>query len=327
MITFIIPVWNSIDYLPQAIDSILAQTDPDWRLLVSDNCSNDGTRVFLKNLMQKSDPRIRIFLQETNLGIFGNLNFLVENVSTDLIQILCADDSMSTPESLASILDFWNSAGSQIGAVRWDGANLMNYGIPTQIQSEYSQLYFFLFGNLMGNLSCVSCRTSYLKSAGQFDQKYPFVGDFDFWSRMAQIGDIVVSSHVLVKIRQHSGQASNYLNKNGEMYIELSSVTSSIFNRLPLLGFKSLLLLKVAGSLVYDCQFRLSAIRAFIFHGNRRFLSNLDKASRQSSYALPRFILYILTFFSIGGRVGKRTILFSALRALKTPFSYLDESN
>ena len=100
----------------------------------------------------------------------------------------------------------------------------------------------------MGNLSCVSCRTSFLKSAGQFDQNFPYAGDFDFWSRMSQFSDIQISSQSLVEIRQHSGQASNYLNQNGEMYLERSCVTSSIFDNLSA-GFKSHLLLKLAGSL------------------------------------------------------------------------------
>ena len=70
MITFIVPVWNSIDYLPQAIDSILSQTVQDWRLLISDNCSTDGTREYLQKLMQKSDARISIFLQEKSRNIW-----------------------------------------------------------------------------------------------------------------------------------------------------------------------------------------------------------------------------------------------------------------
>ena len=321
MITFIVPVWNSIEFLPQAIDSILCQTVKQWRLLISDNGSDDGTREYLNKLSLQSDPRVKVFFQTENLGIFGNLNFLVEKVETDLIQILCADDTLSSPQSLASILDYWNSAENDVGAIRWGGQKLINIGIPPIVRSDFSQFYFFLFGNIMGNLSCVSCRISTLRSAGQFDQSYPYVGDFEFWSRMAQYTDIKISKLQATSVRRHPGQASNYLNKNGQMYIERARATSYLFNRLSISkGGNSRILFKIAGNLVYDVEWRFGALRAFLVHGNKKLFVSLNRASTLSSYVLPKFVVFLIMLLTLGGRFGKKFILFSALKSAKVPF-------
>ena len=73
-ISVLMPVYKGIPYIPEAVESVLAQDEQDWELVISDNGSTDSTRDYLSTLQ---DPRIRVHLQQANLGIFGNLNFLL----------------------------------------------------------------------------------------------------------------------------------------------------------------------------------------------------------------------------------------------------------
>lgn len=61
------PVRNGGDYLRQMIASLIAQDDPDWRLIVLDNASTDGSRDVVRGF---SDPRIRLVESERPLDIY-----------------------------------------------------------------------------------------------------------------------------------------------------------------------------------------------------------------------------------------------------------------
>jgi glycosyltransferase involved in cell wall biosynthesis len=87
-----IPTYNMAHWVVEAIDSVLRQTDGDFELLVGDNASTDDTRTALEKY---TDPRIRVYRHETNLGAYGNVNFLLRNARGKWVHVLCADDTMS----------------------------------------------------------------------------------------------------------------------------------------------------------------------------------------------------------------------------------------
>ena len=92
-----IPVFNMAAFIGKAIDSVLAQSFSDFEVVVCDNCSSDGTREILENY---SDPRVKVFYNETNIGMTGNFNRVLEKSSGTYIKILEADD-MLFPEALS----------------------------------------------------------------------------------------------------------------------------------------------------------------------------------------------------------------------------------
>lgn len=72
-----LPVYNGEEYLPQALDALLAQTFTDFELVVSDNASTDGTAEICRDYARR-DPRIRYVRQPVNIGIDPNHWFLAE---------------------------------------------------------------------------------------------------------------------------------------------------------------------------------------------------------------------------------------------------------
>jgi glycosyltransferase involved in cell wall biosynthesis len=65
-LTIYLPVRNGGDYLTAAIDSIAAQTDPEWRLVVLDNASTDDTR---DRVRAYGDTRIDLRSADRSLSI------------------------------------------------------------------------------------------------------------------------------------------------------------------------------------------------------------------------------------------------------------------
>ena len=58
-VSICIPVYNMARYLPQAVDSALAQTYEDFELLIIDNVSTDGTYEIAMEYARK-DARVRV---------------------------------------------------------------------------------------------------------------------------------------------------------------------------------------------------------------------------------------------------------------------------
>ena len=236
LISIITPVYNGLSFLKECIDSILLQSEQNWELLISDDGSTDDSRLYLDTL---ADPRIRVYKQNENLGIFGNLNFLFTKATAPISQILCQDDHFFNEKSLSTILSYWNTASPEVGFVRF---NLMEepstYSMvtlqkeitPPVISSDQADLWFFLFGNIPGNLSNVSLKTNLVTKVGSFKQELPFAGDFEFWSRAARTVSMGISKKMVVHVRRHERVASNYLNQNGELFTQHLVIYEKLLN-------------------------------------------------------------------------------------------------
>jgi glycosyltransferase involved in cell wall biosynthesis len=73
LVTFGLPVYNGADDVRTTLDAVLAQTNGDLELLVSDNASTDATPDIVNEYAAR-DPRVRLHRNPTNVGISGNFN-------------------------------------------------------------------------------------------------------------------------------------------------------------------------------------------------------------------------------------------------------------
>ena len=91
-VTVIIPVYNGERYIAEAVESVLAQTEP-CRLIVVDDGSTDGTASILKNYDQ-SYQRFRLFYSTNheNLGAATALNRGIIEADTEFVAWLSHDD-------------------------------------------------------------------------------------------------------------------------------------------------------------------------------------------------------------------------------------------
>ena len=100
-ISVLVPTYNSADYLPTTLRSILAQTDPDFELVACDDGSTDRTLQVLAEFAAR-DSRVRIERNSVNLGLHGNLVRMMHLARGRLIKIMMADDLL-LPDALARL--------------------------------------------------------------------------------------------------------------------------------------------------------------------------------------------------------------------------------
>lgn len=88
-----IGTYNQARYLRGAVESALAQSDPIDEIWIADDASTDETPEILRALHEEY-PRLHIFRQSANLGLPGNLSWLLAQPHTDLIVRLDSDDRL-----------------------------------------------------------------------------------------------------------------------------------------------------------------------------------------------------------------------------------------
>jgi glycosyltransferase involved in cell wall biosynthesis len=93
-VTIGLPVFNGEAFLHQAVNSILAQTYTDFELLISDNCSTDGTAAVCQSYLT-ADQRIRYMRQPENIGAAKNYNKLVALSSGKYFKWAAHDDVLA----------------------------------------------------------------------------------------------------------------------------------------------------------------------------------------------------------------------------------------
>jgi glycosyltransferase involved in cell wall biosynthesis len=86
-----LPVRNGATFVAEAIDSILAQTFPDFELIISDNASTDATPEICRRYAA-ADRRIRFYRQETNIGAAPNFNLVFHRSSGKYFKWAAHDD-------------------------------------------------------------------------------------------------------------------------------------------------------------------------------------------------------------------------------------------
>ena len=91
MISIAMTTYNGEKFLHAQLDSILAQTISDWELIICDDCSKDSTVQILKEYSQK-DTRIKVYINENNLGFKKNFEKAISLCKGDYIALSDQDD-------------------------------------------------------------------------------------------------------------------------------------------------------------------------------------------------------------------------------------------
>lgn len=89
LVSVVVPLYNKVDYVSPAIESVLSQTRRDFEVVVVDDGSTDGS--FERVIPFTSDRRVKV-LRQANRGAGAARNIGVANSRGDLICFLDADD-------------------------------------------------------------------------------------------------------------------------------------------------------------------------------------------------------------------------------------------
>lgn len=89
-VSIIVPCYNQVQYLDEALQSVLDQTHENWECLIVNDGSPDNTEEVAKNWVAK-DARF-IYLHKENGGVSSARNLGIDKAKGDYLQFLDSDD-------------------------------------------------------------------------------------------------------------------------------------------------------------------------------------------------------------------------------------------
>jgi glycosyltransferase involved in cell wall biosynthesis len=96
--TFAIVAYNQQDYVRDAVEGALSQSYSPLEIIISDDCSTDGTFDVISDIIAgyTGPHRIIINRNEANVGLAQNVNWIMARASGDII-VLAGGDDISLP--------------------------------------------------------------------------------------------------------------------------------------------------------------------------------------------------------------------------------------
>ncbi|MEU2390769.1 glycosyltransferase family 2 protein [Streptomyces sp. NPDC007369] len=129
---FMLPYYGDVRLMQDAVRSVLAQTDPDFRLVVIDDGREPDVPGWFESLR---DPRVTYLRNEQNLGITKNFQKCVYLSEADHVVIMGCDDLLHPRylETVRGIVEAHPGIGMvQPGVEVIDGEGKVSYGLADQ---------------------------------------------------------------------------------------------------------------------------------------------------------------------------------------------------
>jgi len=205
-VTVLMPVYNSEQFLYEAIESICNQTWKDFEFLIINDGSTDSSR---KIIMSFDDPRIRLVDNPTNIGLSKSLNRGLKIARGEYIARQDSDD-ISLPERLEHQISYLNDHPA-VALLGTYGESIDKYGNRLRFlcpQSTSSLLKWrLLFYNNFIHTSVIF-HADKIKKLGGYNTEIGHAQDYDLWTRILFNYDIAQLPKVLVQYRDHTENIS-----------------------------------------------------------------------------------------------------------------------
>ncbi|HBB33982.1 MAG TPA: hypothetical protein DDZ80_13455 [Cyanobacteria bacterium UBA8803] len=201
--SIVIPAYNASAYIADCLDSVLAQTEPDFEVIVVDDGSTDDTAEIVSRF---SDRRVHL-VQRVNGGLAAARNTGIAAAQGELVAFLDADDRWC-PDKLATHRQALDENPQASVSYDW-AAFIDTQGNRTGLCMAQTRIALthkiLLVKNYLGNGSTSVVRRSVLEKTGGFDETLRRQVDRELWVRLTFNGhQFHLVPRVLTEYRIHS---------------------------------------------------------------------------------------------------------------------------
>jgi glycosyltransferase involved in cell wall biosynthesis len=201
-VTVLMPVYNGEAFLPESIESILAQTFNDFEFLIINDGSTDKSASIIDSY---SDERIKHLMLNYNHGIVAALNIGLREARGEYIIRMDADD-ISLPvriQEQVSFMDFNPDVGVCGTLAEVIGAGQMGTFMDSSLLKAYLLLDCpFVHSSVIIRASVI--RQHELRYSGNLKH----VEDFQLWVTMSKLTRLAIMPRVHILYRHTESQVS-----------------------------------------------------------------------------------------------------------------------
>ncbi|MCU4165562.1 glycosyltransferase family 2 protein [Carboxylicivirga caseinilyticus] len=207
LVSVLMTVYNREKFIAEAIESVLASSYQNWELIIVDDRSTDSS-VEIARRYEQADARIKVFINEHNLGDYPNRNKAASYAKGKYLKYLDSDD-LIYPHGLnlmvAAMEKFPEAA---IGMSNFQEDEQQQF--PYSFSSGEAYYQHFLRKGLLysGPTGAIYRASSFFELKG-FDAQYSVATDMDFNLKCAKLGPVAIFQRDLFWWRPHEGQEIN----------------------------------------------------------------------------------------------------------------------
>jgi hypothetical protein len=218
LVSIIILNYNGKRFLKDCLDSLLAQTYPEFEIILFDNASVDGSVEFVQSTF--TDPRIKIIVSDENLGFAGGNNEALKHCTSDLI-VLLNNDTRTEKDWLEHLVRAMQSRNTIASSF------VITKGVPGKYYETNGSVSYLMY-NIMNVFPDIEdefypngCSLIFRKSeiGEPFDSDYLYYGEDVYLGLKARFKRMNIR-FVKRSVVHHFGSGTSTKNSKRSFYIE-----------------------------------------------------------------------------------------------------------
>ena len=210
IVSIILPVYNSSQFLKESLESIINQTYSDIEII----CVNDGSTDNSLEILESYSDKITIISQK-NQGLASSLNAGIKQMQGKWFKWFSPDDVMYA-NAIETLVNMAKKSHNTIIYSNWEIINEKGNKLRNFSESDYNELSNFNYNVRLLDGQLINVNTTLIPSS-LFDKckirklDDPVAIDYDFFLRSALFFEIkfYLISEPLIKYRIHSNQLSH----------------------------------------------------------------------------------------------------------------------
>lgn len=233
-IDVIVPNYNKQPYIRECLNSLIEQNHTNWRCIVIDNFSNDGSWEIIEEFA-KNDSRFEVYQTAKAPSFYQTWNLGLSKVKNHYFTVLTSDDvwpqnwlqtgiqllaNNNNAVAVAARTKVINTASHCLGIAAFTQVGekfFMTEGEQPQIRSGIvSSIAAYFIGPIYTSIHSLILKSEILQKPEQFAEDLGSIADCEWYIRMGLYGDIIYCPNIEVGWRLYEGQATQPIKQQEE---------------------------------------------------------------------------------------------------------------
>jgi glycosyltransferase involved in cell wall biosynthesis len=234
LVSVVTPFYNTAEYLPECIESVLRQTYQNWEYILVNNCSTDGSGEMAERYASRFPNRVRVVHTPSFLSQVQNYNFALTLISpeSNYCKMVQADDWIF-PDCIRAMVEVAeaNPSAGIVAAYELQGEKVRLDGLPYGRSlfngRDVCRLYFVKGIYLFGSPTSVLMRSEPVRSRNPFfEERYTPFEDGDACLDVLRTWDFGFVHQVLTYTRLDNGISARLYSFGSEPFVRLSRLVA-----------------------------------------------------------------------------------------------------
>jgi len=216
--SIVIPVYNGMSFIREALESALAQTYTNLEIVVIENFSTDGTAEWLQGI---NEPRLRVVYRTSTQPAAENWTQAINESQGEFVKLMCADDLIAPEAIERQVAALQGNPGAVLAACRRrvidDRGDVLkeSHGLGRltgRVSGEQVVRDCLLAGtNVLGEPAAVLMNGPLVRAAMPWHPTWPYMIDVATYADVLRSGDAMCDREVLASFRISAASWSSQL--------------------------------------------------------------------------------------------------------------------